>query len=244
MRLILKIVDFLMRSDVLHRQARQHRRLRWWLWLVILVVLAGVALWWWQQRQQQNGGLGTSAVQVVGVASVIDGDTLQIQGTKIRLFGVDAPESTQTCQRGRQTYPCGREAANELLKFLGQKTVSCQRRDTDRYGRTVAVCFLGNVDVNGWLVGSGYALAYREYGTDYVPQENAARKARKGIHAGTYVNPSDYRKGETTPAQTSTARQPYKSCAEARAHGKTPVLRGEPGYNPKLDGDKDGKMCE
>lgn len=227
-----------MRSDVLRRQARQRSRL---LWLVVLVVLAGVALWWWQQ--QKNGeDVGTG--QVSGVASVIDGDTLQIQGTKIRLFGVDAPESTQTCQRGRQTYPCGREAANELSDFLGQKTVTCQRRDTDRYGRTVAVCYLGNVDVNAWLVGSGYALAYREYSTDYVPQENAARKARKGIHAGTYVNPSDYRRGETTPAQSSIARQPYRSCAEARTHGKTPVLRGEPGYNPKLDGDKDGKMCE
>lgn len=230
-----------MRTEVLRRQARQRQRTRLFLWVIILFVLVGVALWW-QQKQQHGAEVG--ADQVTGVASVIDGDTLEIRDTKIRLFGVDAPESTQTCQRGRQVYPCGREAANELSKLLGQHTVTCQKRDTDRYGRTVAVCHVGNVDVNAWLVSNGYALAYREYSTDYVDEENAARKARRGIHAGTYVNPSDYRKGETTPATTSTTNQPYSSCAEARSKGKTPVLRGEPGYNPKLDGDKDGKMCE
>lgn len=212
------------------------------LWLVVLLVLAGVVFWFWQQGQQRGPGQGGG--QVAGVASVIDGDTLEIRGTKIRLYGIDAPESSQTCFRARQTYPCGRESAHALAQFLGQQTVTCQPRDTDRYGRTVAVCYRGNVDVNGWLVAQGYALAYREYSTAYVPQESAARKAKRGIHAGTYVNPADYRKGETTPAPTSTARSPYPSCAVARSKGKTPVLKGEPGYNPKLDGDKDGKMCE
>ena len=230
-----------MRSEVLRRQARQRRRLRWLLWLVVLLVLAGVTLWWWQQKQN---GTDAGAEQITGVASVIDGDTLEIHGTKIRLFGVDAPESTQTCQRGRQTYPCGRDAANELSKLLGQNTVTCQKRDTDRYGRTVAVCRTGNTDVNAWMVRNGYALAYRQYSTDYVQAEQEARTAKRGIHAGTYVNPSDYRKGKTTPTPTSTTKQPYQSCAEARTRGKTPVLRGEPGYNPRLDGDKDGKMCE
>lgn len=231
-----------MNRDILWRQRQQRGRTRLLLWLMVLIVLAGVALWFWQRRLQDRPH---QQDVVVGVASVIDGDTLEIRGTKIRLYGVDAPESTQTCQRGRQTYPCGRDAAHALSQLLGQKTVSCQRQDTDRYGRTVALCRVGNVDVNGWLVASGHALAYREYSTRYVPQENAARQSKKGIHAGTYVNPSDYRRGETLPPSApGSPRRPYASCAQARAAGKTPVLKSEPGYNPKLDGDRDGRMCE
>lgn len=238
-------------KSVLERQRRQRGRMNALLGLVLLLILAGLALLAWRGWPQSTAGRGStgqgSGTEVVGVASVTDGDTLEIQGTKIRLFGVDAPESTQTCTRNRKTYPCGREAANALAGFLGQQTVRCRRKDTDRYGRLVAVCHVGNTDVNGWLVQSGYALAYREYGTDYVPQETAARKAKRGIHAGTFVNPADYRKGKTTPSipTTSTpAKSPYPSCAVARSKGRTPVLRGEPGYNPRLDGDQDGKMCE
>lgn len=235
-------------KSVLERQRRQRGRMNALLGLVLLLILAGLALLAWRGWPQSTAERG-SGTEVVGVASVTDGDTLEIQGTKIRLFGVDAPESTQTCTRSRRTYPCGREAANALAGFLGQQTMRCRRKDTDRYGRLVAVCHVGNTDVNGWLVQNGYALAYREYGTDYVDEEAAARKAKRGIHAGTFVNPADYRKGETTPStamppSSTSSKSPYPSCAVARSKGRTPVLRGEPGYNPRLDGDQDGKMCE
>ncbi|THF85361.1 thermonuclease family protein [Deinococcus sp. KSM4-11] len=183
---------------------------------------------------------------VSGPARVLDGDTLDIHGTRVRLYGIDAPEHDQTCRRAGKTYSCGQEAATALRGLLGQRTVVCQRRDTDRYGRTVAVCRVNGTDVNGWMVSQGHALAYRQYSTDYVPQETAARAAKRGLHAGTYVNPADFRNGETTPAPVgaSARRTPYASCAQARAAGRTPILRGEGGYNAKLDGDGDGKMCE
>lgn len=234
-----------MRSDLINRQRQQRRRsllLRLGLWLLVLLgVLALLLVWWQRSRPAPPAGH-----LITGVASVHDGDTLEIHGTKIRLFGVDAPEAVQTCRKAGREYPCGREAALALSNLLGRQTVTCERRDTDRYGRTVAVCRVGQTDANAWMVAHGWALAYREYSTAYVPQENAARKAKLGIHAGTYVEPWNFRKGVTQPAPTKQAapRGPYASCALARAAGKTPVLRGEPGYNPKLDGDRDGKMCE
>ncbi len=72
---------------------------------------------------------------------MIDGDTLEIQGVRVRLWGIDAVESAQTCLDATgKTWPCGRRAAFALADFLGQRTVRCERRDTDRYGRVVAVC--------------------------------------------------------------------------------------------------------
>ena len=97
---------------------------------------------------------------IVGVASVIDGDTIEIHGQRIRLFGIDAPESSQLCVRptGERWY-CGQRASFALADRIGRATVSCQPRDFDRYGRVVAVCFKGNEDLNRWMVASGWAAA-------------------------------------------------------------------------------------
>ncbi|WP_421684966.1 thermonuclease family protein [Thermus thermophilus] len=91
------------------------------------------------------------AQSLVGRASVVDGDTLEIQGVRVRLWGIDAVESSQTClDVGGKPWPCGRRAAFALADFLGQRTVRCERRDTDRYGRVVAVCHVGGLEVNRW----------------------------------------------------------------------------------------------
>ncbi|WP_309572033.1 thermonuclease family protein [Deinococcus sp.] len=213
--------------------------------LLVVFVLAALALLY--LRAPARPGPTPSAVTVSGPARVLDGDTLDITGTRIRLYGIDAPEHDQTCRRAGKTYACGQEATSALRGLLGTRAVACARRDTDRYGRTVAVCRVNGTDVNGWMVSQGHALAYREYSTDYVPQESAARAAKRGLHAGTYVNPADFRHEGTAAvpaAAPSTRRTPYASCAQARAAGRTPILRGEGGYNAKLDGDRDGKMCE
>jgi endonuclease YncB( thermonuclease family) len=92
------------------------------------------------------------ASTITGQASVIDGDTLEIHGQRIRLSGVDAPESDQLC-RGDDSlqYRCGAKAANELARFIAGKPVSCKGVDVDRYRRVVAVCFVGGVDwETGW----------------------------------------------------------------------------------------------
>ena len=91
--------------------------------------------------------------RIVGVASVIDGDTIEIRGQRIRLFGIDAPESSQLCERPTGArWRCGQQASFALADRIGRATVSCQPRDLDRYGRIVAVCFNGNEDLNRWMV--------------------------------------------------------------------------------------------
>src|SRR5258705_9766360 len=96
---------------------------------------------------------------LAGQASVIDGDTLEIHGTRIRLWGIDAPESSQLC-RGEDSlqYRCGAKAANDLDAFIARRPVGCIPISLDRYGRMVASCSVGGVDLGGWLVSNGLAL--------------------------------------------------------------------------------------
>jgi endonuclease YncB( thermonuclease family) len=71
--------------------------------------------------------------------------------------------------------------------------VTCEHRDTDRYGRMVAICTAGGVDLGRWLVQRGHALAYRKYSLDYVRDEEAAAAARTGMWAGEFQNPAEVR---------------------------------------------------
>ena len=141
-----------------------------------------------------------SAQTITGVASVTDGDSLEIRGIRIRLHGVDAPESRQLCTRpSGQAWRCGQQAALALSDRIGRRSVSCVARDTDRYGRTIAVCSLDGVDLNGWMAGEGWAVAYRRYSRDYVNDEADARRAGRNIWSGTFVMPWDWRRGVRTP---------------------------------------------
>src|ERR1700742_5106601 len=116
--------------------------------LFILILLWGPAL----------------ADDLIGQASVIDGDTLEIHGMRIRLWGIDAPESTQLC-RGDDSlqYRCGARAANELDIFIARRPVDCSPVNPDQYGRTVAVCSIDGVDLAEWLVRNGLALDWPTY---------------------------------------------------------------------------------
>ena len=139
----------------------------------------------------------TAAEPIVGRASVIDGDTLDISGARIRLHGIDAPESGQLCQdRAGKAYRCGQAAALALADRIGSTPVSCDPRDTDKYGRTIAVCRKGAEDLNGWLVARGHAIAYRRYSEDYVGAEDIAKAGKLGMWAGSFTAPGDWRKGE------------------------------------------------
>ena len=131
-----------------------------------------------------------------GVATVIDGDTLEIHGQRIRLHGIDAPESGQSCKDASGIpYLCGQRAALALADRVGRGTVTCRQQDTDRYGRIVAVCHLGALDLGLWMVANGHALSYRRYSTDYVEQEEFARHTRRGFWAGSFIAPWDWRQG-------------------------------------------------
>lgn len=128
-----------------------------------------------------------------GRAFVIDGDSLRINGQMIRLYGIDAPEGKQSCLRDNTPYACGEEAAALLRKLTARKTVRCAEKDRDVHGRSVAECFVGDRSLNAELVKHGWALAYRRYSQAYIPYEDAARKQRLGLWAGTFQKPWDYR---------------------------------------------------
>jgi endonuclease YncB( thermonuclease family) len=98
---------------------------------------------------------------IPGNAIVVDGDTLEIRGTRIRLYGSDAPESGQRCRWNGKDYRCGWQAA-AVDDLIARRSVRCEERDVDRYGRTVAKGFVGSVSLNDELVKRGWAVAYRE----------------------------------------------------------------------------------
>ncbi len=137
-----------------------------------------------------------AADALTGIPTVIDGDTIDIHGQRIRLHGIDAPESKQVCGAGGEKYRCGQKAALGLSDRIGRGSVTCEAKGTDRYDRVIAVCFKGQEDLNGWLVSEGLAVAYRRYSQDYVTHEAQARSMSVGLWAGEFIMPWDWRRGK------------------------------------------------
>lgn len=106
---------------------------------------------------------------------------LEITGERIRLQGIDAPESRQTCVAGGEVWRCGQKAALALADFIGRSPVRCEEQGVDRYGRVIAACYVRGEDIERWMVLNGWALAYRRYSIDYVVEERTAQVARAGI---------------------------------------------------------------
>jgi endonuclease YncB( thermonuclease family) len=135
------------------------------------------------------------AGEIVGRASVVDGDTLDIHGARVRLWGIDAPETDQLC-RGDDSLPyrCGSTAANKLDAFISGRMVRCSQKDVDQFGRAVASCTLGATDLGEWLVVQGLALDWPRYsGGRYSAPQREAERAARGLWAGNYVEPWLYR---------------------------------------------------
>jgi endonuclease YncB( thermonuclease family) len=135
------------------------------------------------------------AQSLTGQATVIDGDTIEIHQQRIRLSGIDAPESDQLC-RGNDSLPyrCGAKAANELDRFIAGRPVSCVDIDERTYKRVVAVCTVGGVDLADWMARQGLAFDWPKYSKgDYAAAQNEARQAERGVWSGSYVKPWDYR---------------------------------------------------
>jgi len=146
-------------------------------------------------RFYRGATIPPSRERIVGRASVIDADTIEIRGQSIRLFGIDALEDDQKCLRGGKRQRCAQRAANALAHKIGRGNVACDKIDRDRYGRLVAICFAGSENLNAWLVAQGWALAYRRYSLRYVEHEDRAHAAQRGIWATRFVKPWDARRG-------------------------------------------------
>lgn len=135
-----------------------------------------------------------SAPQREAIAShsvrVVDGDGLEIDGRRIRLHGVDAFEYDQMCSGS----PCGAASERALAALVRGREVDCRAVDTDRYGRTVARCSAGGVDLGEAMVRSGHALAYRRYSTAYIDEEANARRAGRGAWATGFQQPEAHRR--------------------------------------------------
>jgi endonuclease YncB( thermonuclease family) len=142
---------------------------------------------------------------VSGTASVIDGDTIDIHGERIRLNAIDAPESGQKCLDAAGRFVrCGADAANALDAWINRNPVTCTVTGKDRYKRLLAECSVRGDSMQAWMVTNGHAVAYRAYSKDYVPAENVAKRARAGVWAGRFVYPWDWRKGARLPGEKPT----------------------------------------
>ena len=131
---------------------------------------------------------------ITGHARVIDGDTIKIAGERIRLHGIDAPETKQTCKDddGKE-WRCGQEATVALATIIGDHLITCKGDERDRYGRLIAVCYVGLFRLNALMVTRGWALAYRRYSNEYIHEENDARLHRRGLWRGEFMSPWEWR---------------------------------------------------
>jgi endonuclease YncB( thermonuclease family) len=132
------------------------------------------------------------AGDIEGRAKPVDGDSFNIE---IRIFGIDAPEPGQTCKDAQGlSYPCGRIARDAIAELLKGKTVRCEKQAQDtKFGRPVAICYADGVDVGAKMVDRGLAVAYRRFSLKYVPNEDQAKAAKRGLWAGAFEMPGDYR---------------------------------------------------
>lgn len=132
---------------------------------------------------------GVPETEITGAGEAIDGDSVRLTGIEIRLKGIDAPELFQKCQRLGQDWPCGQEARAALRRKLSKGLVTCIGAERDRYGRLLAVCRMRGADLNAEMVREGLAVAFG----GYQAEEKAARDDNRGLWAGKFERPGDYR---------------------------------------------------
>ncbi len=125
---------------------------------------------------------------------VTDGDTIKINGEKIRFSGIDTPELKQTCIKNGIENSCGIKAKKILTEKIGNNKVNCISEGKDQYKRTLAECFVNNESLSRYLVQSGYAFAYRKYSKKFIKDEDQARMKKIGMWSMKFEYPWDYRR--------------------------------------------------
>jgi len=174
-------------------------------WIVVIALVAGVV-----HIAREFGGTArgvprsrglspdvtASGNSLAGRARVVDGDSLDVAGERIRLYGIDAPEFRQSCNdlAGRP-YACGRASSRALAALIAGRQVSCTAVDHDRYGRDVAICTVDGRDLGEVMVRAGHAVDYAQHSRGrYAAAEREARDSKRGIWAGTFEDPAVWRR--------------------------------------------------
>ena len=125
---------------------------------------------------------------------IIDGDTIHLNGEKIRFSGIDTPEIKQTCKKNNEVIECGIQAKEFLAKIIENNEINCIREGKDQYKRILAECFVNNLSLSSYLVKNGYAFAYRKYSNKFIADEDFARSNNLGMWSMNFEYPWDWRK--------------------------------------------------
>lgn len=258
-----------------NRQGAQRRRARLLASIpkrLVFVTVAAMAAFVAQFVVQHSEGapdlnvshwIGQSPALIAGVASVIDGDTIDIHGQRIRFNGIDAPESKQYCDNAKGfEYPCGRRSAEALDSFLAtSRPINCTFVTWDRYGRFVGDCKRADgASVASWMVENGQALDWPRYSHGaYAGQQAKAEKAKVGLWVGTFQAPWAWRAGHTDnkarvvsqplgiinrQVAQSYSCQPRRTCPQIRSCAEANWYLANCPWGGKLDRDSGGIPCE
>ena len=138
-------------------------------------------------------------IYIEGKIKVIDGDTIKMDGTSIRLFGIDAPEKNQICvNKNNESYNCGSISKKALKKYVGREKIKCRYTEKDRYGRILGTCYFpydsSKLSLNRYMVHTGHAVAYKRYSKRYLLDEQYAKENKLGIWGGTFTEPEKWRR--------------------------------------------------
>lgn len=135
-----------------------------------------------------------AAGNVAAEMKITDGDSIEMDGVRIRLSGIDAPEYQQVCfdQRGEE-YLCGLKAREELVRLIGGREVNCVREKKDIYKRDLSTCYAGEVNLNQKMLENGWAVAYKTDKEEYLAAEQNAKKNKRGVWQGKFMKPELYR---------------------------------------------------
>ena len=125
---------------------------------------------------------------------IIDGDTIHLNGEKIRFSGIDTPEIKQTCTKNNEIIKCGILARELLIKIIANNKINCIREGKDQYKRTLAECFVNDLSLSSYLVKNGYAFAYRKYSKKFIVDEDFAKSNKHGMWSMKFEYPWDWRK--------------------------------------------------
>jgi endonuclease YncB( thermonuclease family) len=154
-----------------------------WIFLILLGIGAYIAAQLPPSERPVTGELR-------GSASASDGDSLRLDGRRIRIEGIDAPEIGQMCRRGETAWDCGAQARQRLIALTAGTTTVCRLHGHDRYGRELGVCAAGGTDLGREMVLSGHAVSYGLY----RDEEETARTGRRGLWGGDFVRPQEWRR--------------------------------------------------